>query len=124
LRDDVTGIHEIAMVTQHDLDDAALHAITGLHFGLPVELASDGLTLTTGDHFISEAAVRMRLAEHAHVVDMEGYAIARACAAANIPVRLIKQVSDSADGDASRTWVETVDWCAEQLGAWVHQNLL
>ena len=124
LRDGISGIHEIATVTQHDLDDAALHELTGLHFGAPVELASEGITLTTGDYFVTDPQIRTRLAEHAHVVDMEGYAVARACAAANVPVRLIKQISDSADGDASRSWVETVDWCAEQLGAWVHRNLL
>ncbi len=123
LRDGLTGIHPIARVTQHDLDDRAIHALTGLHFGLPIDLADDGLVLTTGDVFVDDPAMRSRLAQEAHLVDMEGYAVAKAAQAADIPVMLVKMVSDEAGGQALRSWRETVDDCAEQLGGWLRAHL-
>ena len=123
LRDGLQGTHVIGSVRQHDLDDAGLFALAGLHFGPAVELG-DGPRLVTGDVFVSDAAVRDRLAQDADLVDMEGYAIARASLNAGVPVTLVKQVSDNANEDAGRSWRETVDACAEQLGAWVHAQLL
>jgi adenosylhomocysteine nucleosidase len=35
----------------------------------------------------------------------------------------VKQVSDQADGSAGKSWRETVDECAEILGAWVRTHL-
>lgn len=124
LRDGLDGTHEIATITQHDLDDAALHHLTGLHFGQPVQLAEQGLVLTTGDAFVADRLLRDRLAQSAHVVDMEGYALARAAMTAGVPIRVIKHVSDSADDAAALSWRESVDACAAQLGAWVAANLV
>jgi adenosylhomocysteine nucleosidase len=124
LRDGVTGTNVVGWVGQHDLDDEALFALSGLHFSEPVTLASDGPRLVTGDAFISDDAVRARLAQHADLVDMEGYAVARAAIAAGVPVTLVKQVSDAAGSAAGRSWRDNVDACAEALGAWVHQHLL
>ena len=123
LRDGIAGTHVIGRVTQHDLDDEALFTLTGLHFGSPVDLEPGGLTLTTGDSFIADPAVRARLGQHADLVDMEGYAVARAAVAAGVPATLVKQVSDQAGADASRSWSDTVDECAEQLGAWLKAHL-
>jgi adenosylhomocysteine nucleosidase len=81
------------------------------------------LTLTTGDAFIADAAQRAELAAHADLVDMEGYAYARVCHVLDMPIRLVKQVSDQADGSAGKSWRETVDECAEILGAWVRTHL-
>jgi adenosylhomocysteine nucleosidase len=94
-----------------------------LHFGLPITLQDSGPVLTTGDQFISDENTRQTLAQHAQLVDMEGYAIAKAAFAAQAPVMLVKQISDTADNSALRSWRETVDYCAEQLGAWVMQHL-
>ena len=123
LSDGLTGIHVISEVRQHDLDDAALHALTGLHFGAPITLGGDGPVLATGDVFVDDPAIRARLAQQADLVDMEGYAVARAALAADIPVMLVKMVSDAAGGEALRTWRETVDDCAEQLGEWLREHL-
>ena len=123
LRDGLSGIHEIATITQHDLDDDALHTLTGLHFGPPIQLSAQGLTLTTGDAFVADPQMRAQLAASAHVVDMEGYALARAANAAEMPIRMVKHISDSADGSAARSWSQTVDYCAERLGEWVKANL-
>lgn len=122
LRDDVAGTHVVGRVMQHDLDDTALFGLTGLHFNEPIELAEHGPTLATGDAFIADEQTRARLAMHASLVDMEGYAIARGAQAAGIPVMLVKQVSDQAGETAGRSWRQTVDDCAEHLGAWLRAN--
>ena len=72
-----------------------------------------------GDSFVADSAVRARLAEHADLVDMEGYAIASAAAAMGVPVRLVKHVSDDGDEKAARSWSESVEACAELLGDWL-----
>ena len=123
LRSGLNGSHVIARVTQHDLDDAALFSLTGLHFGEPLELAAAGLTLTTGDAFIADPAARDRLAEHADLVDMEGYALVRAATAARIPITLVKQVSDEAGDEAATSWIDTVDACSDKLASWVRSNI-
>lgn len=123
LRDGLAGTHVIGTVVQHDLDDAALYALSGVHATEPIDLdPSSDIVLATGDRFVARADVRERLAVQAHLVDMEGYAIAAACRAAGVPLTIVKQVSDSADDDAGRTWRETVDACAEALGAWLRDH--
>ena len=98
--------------------------LSGLHFGEAVHLADSGPRLATGDVFVSDEQTRARLALHADLVDMEGYAVARAALAAGVPVTLVKQVSDNAGEGAGRSWRESVDDCAEVLGAWAREHLL
>lgn len=124
LRDGISGTHVISRVIQHDLDDDALFSLAGMRFGEPVDLAPTGLTLATGDAFISDPVTHDRLAALADLVDMEGYAVARASLAAGVPVTLVKHVSDSADNSAGRSWQESIDDCAEQLGLWLREHLL
>ena len=124
LRDGLAGTHVIGRVIQHDLDGAAIHALTGIQSSPTVDVATEGLTLATGDVFVSDPSTRARLAELAHLVDMEGYAVARAAVAARVPVTLVKQVSDTADDRAGRSWKESVEACAAELGIWVGANLL
>ncbi len=124
LRAGVSGTQVISRVAQHDLDDSALFAVTGLQFGAPIELGGGGPTLTTGDAFISDSATRERLAQQADLVDMEAYAIAHAASVAGVPVTIVKQVSDQAGETAGKSWAASVDECAEQLGIWVRENVL
>jgi adenosylhomocysteine nucleosidase len=124
LHDGMTGTHVIGSVLQHDLDDAALFGLSGLHFGEPVHLAESGPRLATGDAFVSDEQTRTRLAAIADLVDMEGYAVARAAISAGVPVTLVKQVSDNAGEGAGRSWRQSVDDCAEVLGEWARANLL
>ena len=115
----------ISTVIQHDLNDSAIFDLVGMHFGEPINVGpSDGSVLATGDRFISKPEVRERLAAEAHLVDMEGYAVARAARAAGVPVTLVKQVSDEAGEQAAKSWTETLDECSAALGAWVHAHLL
>jgi len=129
LRDGIVGTHVVSSVMQHDLNDASIAELTGMHFGLPIALEhgqsfdAGGLVLATGDRFIARPEVRQRLAEHAHLVDMEGYAVAKAATLAGVPVVCVKDVSDSASEDAGKSWSQTLAECAERLGAWADAHL-
>lgn len=124
LHDGMAGTYVVKTVFQHDLDDRALFELCGLHFGEPIDLADDGVVLATGDVFVTDDTVRKRLSTSADLVDMEGYAVASAARVAGVPVTLVKEVSDLADGSAAGSWRDSVDICAERLGAWVRGNLL
>lgn len=116
--------HEIATVLQHDLDTAMLRGLTGHSYGDPITLAAaGGVTLATGDLFVTDPAARDRLAELAHLVDMEGYALATVARRVALPVRLVKYVSDEAGEGAARAWRESVDDCAKFLAGWVDDHL-
>lgn len=117
------GVHEVGTVVQHDFDDEGVAAVVGHHFGGPIVLG-DGPTLATGDRFVSGGPLREALLQHAELVDMEGYAVAAACMAAEVPVRLVKLVSDDAGDDAGRTWADSVADHAHTLAAWVETHLL
>jgi adenosylhomocysteine nucleosidase len=120
--------HEIGTVLQHDLDTDVLRTLTGETVGAPLALdrgngAGEGLVLATGDLFVAEESARRRLAERAHLVDMEGYAVASVARSAGVPVRLVKHVSDEAAEGAARTWRDSVDDCARILAQWVRTEL-
>ncbi|MER5353201.1 nucleosidase [Kitasatospora sp. NPDC002551] len=121
LRPGWEGTHTVTQVIQHDLDTPTLQALTGRVYGAPLVVGKgDGPVLATGDLFVSDPAARDRLAEHADLVDMEGYAVATVAHRAGLPVRLVKHVSDEAGDGAGHTWRETVDDCARHLADWLH----
>lgn len=117
------GTYEVSRVLQHDFDSVAIHSLTGQTFGAPLDLAGPGPVLATGDVFVSDPALRSALATRADLVDMEGYAVASAAVAHGVGVRIIKHVSDDADGDAGASWTTTVDTCARALAAWLAGSL-
>ena len=116
-------IVEVARVHQHDLDVAGIVDLLGRRMpGGPIDVAAPAGTtgrLATGDRLIADPADRARLALDADVVDMEGYAIAAVCRAFDVPLRIVKAVSDGADGDAATTWHDALERCAQDLAAWV-----
>ncbi|MFE2110219.1 nucleosidase [Kitasatospora sp. NPDC059463] len=121
LRPGWEGTHTVTQVIQHDLDTPTLQALTGRVYGAPLVVGKgDGPVLATGDLFVSDAAARDRLAGHADLVDMEGYAVATVAHRAGLPVRLVKHVSDEAGDGAGHTWRESVDDCARHLADWLH----
>ncbi|MFD9593395.1 nucleosidase [Kitasatospora sp. NPDC086009] len=123
LRSGWAGTHTVVQVIQHDLDSPALLELTGRTYGAPLMVGKgDGPVLATGDQFVSGAAARDRLAEHADLVDMEGYAVATVAHRAGLSVRLVKHVSDEAGEGAVHSWRESVDDCARHLGDWVHHQ--
>jgi adenosylhomocysteine nucleosidase len=119
LRSGLSGTHEIGSVLQHDFDSVSIEALTGKRFGAPIELAGEGLVLATGDVFVSNPGVRDRLAQHADLVDMEGYAVVAAAAAFDTPVRMVKHVSDEADHVAIKSWTSTVAESSRALASWL-----
>lgn len=123
LKDGLEGTHMIRTVIEHDIDDAAIHAIADVHCSLPIHLTREGVILATGDRFIADPSDRALLAVVADVVDMEGYAIAKAAAHAGVALTMVKHVSDQADESAGRSWVDSVTECSHQLADWVRANL-
>ena len=116
LRDGLEGVHRIGRVVEHDVDHDFLRGLTGEPSVGEVVLDPDEETvLATGDAFVSDPALRTLLAARAHLVDMEGFAVARACAAAGIPCQLVKVVSDSASEDAAESWKVEADRTARQI---------
>jgi len=123
LREGLTGTHVVGRVMQHDFDDETVFALTGAHFGEPIDLGP-GPVLASGDVFVSGGEARQRLAAQAELVDMEGYAIARVARDFGLPATLVKDVSDEAGAEAGRTWRAALDACAERLGDWVRREVL
>jgi len=121
LRDGLAGIYLPSSVINHDINAEAIRAI-GLDPAeiLPID-DGDGTVLASGDVFVTDPVVRARLAERAHLVDMEGYGVAFACRQFGVPVRLVKHVSDTAD-EAAMDWPALVDASAKVLGQWVKTN--
>jgi adenosylhomocysteine nucleosidase len=124
LRPGLVGLHEVSRVIQHDLDTELLFRLTGETYGAPLELRhAGGVTLASGDAFVADDEQAGRLAQWAQLVDMEGYAVAAVATHLDLPVRLIKQVSDDADENSAKTWPETVSECARVLAGWVSREL-
>jgi adenosylhomocysteine nucleosidase len=123
LRSGLAGhTHVIGTVLQHDLDGRVLAQLTGQAVGEPITLAAEGPVLATGDLFVSDPVARERLAAQAHLVDMEGYALAAVARRAGVPVRLVKHVSDEAGEGAAKAWRDSVDDCAKVLAAWLAED--
>jgi adenosylhomocysteine nucleosidase len=118
LRDGLSGIYLPSSVLNHDLNADAIRAI-GLdpQEELPVD-GGDGTVLASGDVFVTDPAVRDRLAQRAHLVDMEAYGVVYACREFGVPVKVVKHVSDSADNTA-HDWPTAVDNSAKALGEWL-----
>jgi adenosylhomocysteine nucleosidase len=122
LRPGLSGIFCPSTVLNHDLSADVVRALGyDPQEVLPVP-DGDGTVLATGDVFVTEQPVRARLAEKAHLVDMEGYAVVYACRRRGVPVRLVKHVSDEAD-ERAMDWPALVDHSAAELGRWLRQEL-
>lgn len=122
LRDGLEGIHLPGTALNHDMNADAIRALGyDPQERLEVE-GGDDTVLASGDVFVTDPAVRSLLAARAHLVDMEGYAVAYACRRLGAPVRLVKHVSDNAD-ESALDWPDLVAASAEALGGWLAQNL-
>lgn len=124
LHDHLDGTHVVGRVIEHDVDHAALGALIGEPISGEVVLDPNAeITLATGDAFVSDEVHRQALAARAHLVDMEGYAIARACEQAGVPCRMVKVVSDTASDDAASSWQGRMDHLARQIATAVADHL-
>ncbi len=121
LRPGLSGLHEPGVVLNHDLSADLVRAL-GHDPQERLEVGESDVVLATGDVFVSDPAVRDALAERAHLVDMEGYAVAWAARQAGVPVRLVKHVSDAAD-ESALDWPSMVAASALVLGEWLAREL-
>jgi adenosylhomocysteine nucleosidase len=117
LRPGVAGLHEVGTVINHDMNADAVRAL-GYDPQDELVVGTSDVVLASGDVFVTDPVVRDALAARAHLVDMEGYAVAFACARLGVPVRLIKHVSDAAD-ESALEWPALVDRSARVLGEWL-----
>ena len=65
---------------------------------------NEGYTCSTGDNFVDNPNLEIP----ADIVDMEAYAIAKACQYHGVEFKCFKYISDSADENANKEWHETV----------------
>jgi adenosylhomocysteine nucleosidase len=122
LRPGLEGLFTPGRVVNHDLSADLIRALGyDPREELEVE-GGDDTVLASGDVFVVDPAVRDRLAERAHLVDMEGYAVAHACAELGVPVQLVKHVSDQAD-EGAMDWPSVVDASARVLGDWLADRI-
>jgi adenosylhomocysteine nucleosidase len=117
LRDGISGLHEIGTVLNHDMNAAAIRAL-GYDPREMLQIGDAETVLASGDLFVTDPTVRAALAERAHLVDMEGYAVAYACADFGVPLRMVKHVSDNAD-ESALDWPDVVERSARELGEWL-----
>lgn len=118
LKPGFSGLLTVGTTFQHDFNSYVLLQLTGESFSEPLRLADDsGVVLATGDVFVTDPERKAKLALHADLVDMEGYAVAAVGARLGIPVRIIKHVSDQADEHAARTWQQSVAASARVLAS-------
>jgi adenosylhomocysteine nucleosidase len=122
LRGGLDGTHVIGAVFQHDVDSAAIEALIGEDPAPWLDLG-EGPTLATGDQFVADRATRDLLGERADLVDMEGYAVAHVGYRLEMPVTLLKHVSDEADEGAVRSWIDSVAACSKELSRRLAEGL-
>lgn len=121
LRPGLSGLFTPGRVLNHDFSAAAIREL-GFEVADELETPGDDTVLATGDLFVTDPVQRDALAQRAHLVDMEGYAVAWACARAGVRCHLVKHVSDNAD-ESALDWVDAVDASARVLGSWVAEFL-
>ncbi len=126
LRDEVVGdgrdLFVPSAVLEHDISSAELRAM-GYDMTDRWELPDgDGTVLASGDTFVADPVRRAELARHAHLVDMEGCAVAHVSAEFRVTCRLVKAVTDNAD-EGAMEWPDLVDAAARRLGEWVETHV-
>lgn len=124
LREGLSGTHMIGQVVQHDFNHELIKGLTGEAFGDPIDLGPKGPVLGSGDVFVAGGEERKSLLQRGiELVDMEGYAVAAVARNFGLAVTLVKEVSDEAGESAGKSWRDSLDECAERLGAWVRLNV-
>ena len=99
------GLHECTEFVQRDMLCTDLGFAPGqTPYEDIIKLGAPGLTCSSGDNFVSNPNLELP----ADVVDMEAYAIAKACHNNKIEFRCFKYVTDSADANAGHDWTQLV----------------
>lgn len=123
LRPELAGqLLRVSCLLQRDMDARPLAALGNTPFedgpasGV-IDLGGEGVSLSTGDNFVTTPP---ELASD--IVDMEGYAIAKACVRAGVPFACWKYVTDLADENATANWRANVEQGAEAFLALVESG--
>ena len=101
------GLHECTQFVQRDITCQALGCSDGqtpFEDDIILTTGTNGLTCSTGDNFV----MNPELAIPADVVDMEAYAIAKACLRNKIEFRCFKYITDQANDQAHDSWKQSV----------------
>ena len=100
------GFYQCTQFVQRDMTCEALGCVPGqTPFETAVHIGNaNGLTCSTGDNFV----MNPKLEIPADVVDMEAYAIAKACAKYGVEFVCWKYISDQANQDAHNDWKQQV----------------
>lgn len=115
----LSGLVECGRAVQRDMDLRPLGLALGEVYGDPGphdESWGAGPTVGTGDSF---AAAAPELP--CDLVDMEAFALARACRLAGVPFRCVKFVSDAADEGSAGDWEANKARGAALFGAWLRR---
>lgn len=99
-----TGLHQATRFVQRDMQCTALGFQPGQtpydSEEVVLALGPPGLTCSTGDNFVTDPDLEIA----ADLVDMESYAIAKACVSAGVEFQCWKFVTDQANPDAYQDW--------------------
>ena len=100
------GFYQCTQFVQRDMTCEALGCVPGqTPFESSVRIGNlNGLICSTGDNFV----MNPKLEIPADVVDMEAYAIAKACAKYNVEFVCWKYISDQANQNAHNDWKQQV----------------
>ena len=99
-----TGLHEMKNFVERDKGKCP----ESINLVLPTDpiIISFGIgyTCSTGDNFVTDPNLEIP----AHAVDMEAYAIAKACINQHAEFKCFKYVSDQADEGADTDWLKNI----------------
>ena len=101
------GLHECTSFVQRDITCQALGCAEGqtpFEDDIILSTGTNGLTCSTGDNFVMNPTLDIP----ADVVDMEAYAIAKACLRYKVEFRCFKYITDQADAQAHDSWKQSV----------------
>ena len=101
------GLHRCTRFLQRDMLVTALGFSPGqtpYEDAIAIETGSGGLTCSSGDSFVTDASLHLP----SDVVDMEAYALAKACHRVGILFHCYKFISDKADETSSSDWSANV----------------
>ena len=119
VRPGLSGLIECGRAVQRDMDLRPLGAALGETFGdaPPHDVVwGEGPTVGTGDSFAIGAPELP-----CDLVDMEAFALARACGRARVPFRCLKYISDAADEAAPADWSENLAKGADLFARWLKE---
>lgn len=115
----ISGLVSVAEVYQRDMDVRGLGVPLGqtpFEDAGPIVIASSGVSCGTGDSFVQSPPELPT-----DIVDMEAYALAKACVRAQLPFTSMKYISDNANEAAHTDWRDNMARGADAFCAWFAQ---